>query len=112
MLRVVRKFKHYEHRQIWIYDGKKLVDILMPWHGWYLESYVSDEYRDAIRAIAMQNLYWLLGKDCDREEWNNKIELWNKGQGAYKIKWGKNPKSLFLSEDLKNVALYSIEENN
>lgn len=110
MLRVVRKFKHYEHRQIWIYDNKKIVDILMPWHGWYLETYVAETYKDEIRVIAMQNLYWLLGKDCDQEEWSGKIELWNKGQGSYKVKWGKNPKSLFLSEALKNIALNSFEE--
>ena len=110
MLRAVRKFKHYEYRQIWIYDGKKIVDILMPWHGWYLEGYVSAEYKDEIRIIAMQNFYWLLGKDSNKEDWEKKIDLWNKGQGAYNVKWGKNPKSLFLTEELKTIALNSFEK--
>jgi hypothetical protein len=57
----------------------------------------------------MQNLYWLLGKDSNEESWNNLIELWDKGQGVFKVKLGKKSKSLFKTVELKQIALKSFE---
>lgn len=111
MLRVERKFKTYPKRRLYIYNDNKVIDALMPWWGWYTHTNPESkwsEYGDGIRKIAMENLYWLLGRDNDKEGWEELVELWDKGKHiagpVYEL-----PDSLFHSKEEKMIALNSFE---
>lgn len=110
MLRVERKFKTYKNRKLYIYDGKKLIDVLMPWCGWYGHNMVPPETsEDEIRKLVMENLYWLLGKDTDKEGWEELINYWNHGKHVFGVSICKLPDSMFCSEEEMLTALNSFE---
>ena len=54
----------------------------------------------------MENLYWLLGCDCDLYEWEKTIECWNTGKHIYGV--STDISSLFFSNDEKESALNSF----
>ena len=54
----------------------------------------------------MENLYWLLGCDCDFYEWEKTIEDWNTGKHIYGV--STYISSLFFSNDEKELALNSF----
>ena len=54
----------------------------------------------------MENLYWLLGNDCDFDEWNDSIEKWDKGR-MYNVPVTELPSSLFFDGE-KEIALNSF----
>ena len=113
MLKVVRKNKSYNKRKLVIYDNndKKIVEVT-PWGGWFCWSnsfpYSTDKdtWRKC-RYLVLQNLYWLIGEDCDEFEWNQHIEKLDKGTGVD----GKTTKeSVFFNVDDKITALESFEK--
>lgn len=112
MLRVERKFKTYKSRKLYIYDDKKVIDILMPWWGWYAHNKPQkdwQEHEDEIRKITMENLYWLLGRDNDKEGWEELIGLWDTGRHVAGVPIDHLPDSMFHSKEEKQLALNSFE---
>ena len=87
MYKVIRKNKSYDKRKLVIYDNDNKIVEVEPWGGWFCWSspflYRLDE--DTIKGLRLQvlkNLYWLVGRDCDKEEWENRIEHWDEGKGV------------------------------
>ena len=112
MLTCVRRNKTFKNRKLVIYDGKKQIASVTPWMGWYSInlkvpiSFVDLGEGTELRKIFMENLYWLLGRDCDLEEWTNSIEAWDKGKHIYGVPVDKLTSMFFEGE--KEIALNSF----
>ena len=108
MLTLVKRNKTYKNRKLVIYDGKKKITEVIPFWGWYsFNCYLNHDLHDQCRALIMKNLYWLLGHDCDFEDWNDSIEAWDKGRHIYNVAIDELPESVFF-EGEKEVALNSF----
>lgn len=108
MLTLVKRNKTYKNRKFVIYDGKKKITEVIPFWGWYsFNCYLNHDLHDQCRALIMKNLYWLLGHDCDFEDWNDSIEAWDKGRHIYNVAIDELPESVFF-EGEKEVALNSF----
>ena len=111
MLTVIKRNKTYKNRKLVIYDGKKKVTEVIPFWGWYSFScHLNIELHDKCRALVMENLYWLLGRDCEWEDWVDSIEAWDKGRHIYNVAIDKLPESMFF-EGEKEIALNSFYNN-
>lgn len=110
MLTVKKLNKTYSKRVLQIKKNKKVIDRIRPFFGWYSHEINVKKYEEsiikAIRKLTMENLYWLLGRDCDFEDWNHSIEHWDKGKGVNGL--SSNNESMFFSEEEKQTALNSI----
>lgn len=107
MLTVVKRNKNYKARKLVIYDGKKRITYVEPWWGWYSFSENLHELHKPCRALVMENLYWLLGRDCDWEEWVDTVDAWDRGKHIYNVPLTNIPSSMFF-EGEKEVALNSF----
>ncbi len=108
--KVVRRNKSYDKRKLAFYENKKKVAEAYPWGGWYAwnNTFIDELTRVNCRHYVLKNLYWLIGKDCDKNEWNYHIENLSRGKGVD----GKIDKlSMFFNEDEKLTALESFENN-
>ena len=55
----------------------------------------------------MKNLYWLLGRDCEFEDWIDSVNDWDKGKHIYNVSIDKLPESMFF-EGEKEIAINSF----
>lgn len=109
MLTVVKRNKNYKARKLVIYDGKKRITYVYPCWGWYSFSENLHELHKPCRALVMENLYWLLGRDCEWEDWVDSIEAWDKGKHIYNVPVDKLTSMFFEGE--KEIALNSFYNN-
>lgn len=108
MFTVVKRNKAYKKRKLVIYDGKKKVAEVLPFWGWFSFDYnLNPDLYDKCRPLVMENLYWLLGHDCDFEDWKDSIEAWDTGRHIYGVSVDKLPPSMFF-EGEKEIALNSF----
>ena len=103
--KVVRRNKSYDKRKLAFYENKNKVAEAYPWGGWYAwnNTFVNELTRVNCRHYVLKNLYWLIGRDCDKNEWNHHIENLSRGKGVD----GKIDKlSMFFNEDEKLIPLF------
>lgn len=107
-LTVVKRNKTYKNRKLAIYHKNKNIAYIIPWSGWYAMSTCikHEDIRARIRACVMDNLYWLLGRDCDYDEWKATIDQWNTGKHIYGVAID-SISSLFFNDEEMNLALNS-----
>lgn len=113
-MEVLRRYKTFEKRTLVIYDDKKPIAYIRPYSGWFsieLTKHSQWSLRDIdtnkmLRSYVMKNLYWLLGRNCDLEEWNNKIYCWDIGRHVYGVPIDKLSSMFFEGE--KDIALKSF----
>ena len=106
-LTFVKCNKNPKNRKINVYIGRKLIASAISYHGWYACTMPTDEnIQKEIRKIVIENLYWLLGCDCDFYEWEKIIKDWNIGRHIFGTI--SNVKSLFFSNEEKESALNSF----
>ena len=98
--------KSYDKRKISVTIDKKKYYIEPCW-GWYSVNTTDLEIRGILRKIAIDNLYWLLGRDCDFEDWKHEIDKWDSGKGIYNTPIEK-PSSIFFNTKEKETALNSF----
>lgn len=103
---IKRKNKSYDKRQLVITINKKKYYV-EPCFGWYSVSTSNLEIREIIREIVMDNLYWLLGRDCDIEDWERSINRWDSGRGIYNTPVDKLT-SMFFNTEEKDRAFNSF----
>ena len=108
-MRVVRKNKSYNKRYLKIYDNNdKPVNSIFPFYSWFFYSVnpKDEPTRMSCRMAALKNLYWLIGQDCDYDEWVKTIEKLDSGRGVE----GKeaNNTSQFFNNAEKWTALESF----
>lgn len=104
---IKRKNKSYDKRKLVITINKKKYYV-EPCFGWYSVSTTNLEIRSIIRDVVMDNLYWLLGKDCDIEDWEHRINRWDNGKGMDKPLSGDKPVSIFFNTEEKDRAFNSF----
>lgn len=113
MLTVKKLNKTYSKRVLQIKRDKKVIDRITPFFGWYSHEINIKKYEESIikeiRKLTMENLYWLLGRDCDFEDWNHSIEHWDKGKGVKGL--SADAPSMFFSDEEKRIALDSFYTN-
>jgi hypothetical protein len=82
--------------------------MVTPWLDWISHLKRTDEETQRIvRKHTIENLYWLLGRDCDKEEWEKFI--WRKHQGIlYGVCPNGKPESVFFNEEEYKAALNSF----
>ena len=106
----IRRNKTYAFRKLVFKDSKnKTIHTVEPWLGWICHSKrIEGEFHKIIRKHTMENLYWLLGCDCDKEEWERFIH--RKHQGIlYGVDINKiKRESVFFSEEEYKAALNSF----
>lgn len=107
---VVRKNKSYDKRKLVITINKKKY-YAEPWLGWYTTNTTDIEIRTIIRDIVMDNLYWLVGKDCNIELWAEDIEDWDSGKRIYNTPLNTIPSSMFFDKEEKEKAFKSFYNN-
>lgn len=111
MLTVKKLNKTYSKRVLQIKKNKKVIDRITPFWGWYSHEMNIKNYEESvikqIRKLVIDNLYWLIGRDCDKEEWERFI--WRKHQGILCGVCSNNkPESVFFNEEEYKTALNSI----
>lgn len=104
---IKRKNKSYDKRQLVITINKKKYYV-EPCFGWYSISTSDLEIRGIIREIVMDNLYWLLGRDCEIEDWEHRINRWDNGKGMDKPLSDDTPVSIFFNTEEKDRAFNSF----
>lgn len=110
MLTVVKRNKNYKARKLAIYDGKKLITYVYPCWGWYCFTENLNDLHKPCRALVMENLYWLLGRDCEFEDWIDSVNDWDKGKHIYNVTIDKLSESMFF-EGEKEIAINSFFNN-
>ena len=107
MLVIQKRNKNHKKRRLVIYDNDKVLVYVDRFWGWYSFSKRLDlDLHKQCRALVMENLYWLLGNDCDFDEWNDSIEKWDKGK-IYNVPVTELPSSMFFDGE-KEIALNSF----
>lgn len=112
MFTCIKRNKNYKARKLVIYndDGKKITEVT-PFFCWYSMSNKLDEITHKLcRELVMKNLYWLLGQDCEFDEWIHYINKWDHGRGVNGIP-ADVTSSIFYSDTERNVALNSFYNN-
>ena len=105
----IRKNKTYEKRKLVFKDSKnKTIHTVEPWLGWICHSKrIEGELHSIVRKHTIENLYWLVGRDCEKEEWDKFI--WRKHQGIlYGVDPNNKHESAFFSEEEYQAALNSF----
>lgn len=108
MLTCIKRNKNYKNRKLVFYNGTKRICDVTPWWGWYsINQSVDIETHKEIRNLVLNNLYWLLGHDCDFDEWKQSVNDWNEGKHIYGVSVDKLS-SMFLNDDEMNITLNSF----
>lgn len=103
----VKQNKDYKKRKLVFYDDKREVCEIEPWQGWICFSKLTDEAEHKIcRRMAMKNLYWLLGCDCEWEDWVKSIWRLEHGHGVNGV--NIDSESMFYSNFERDVAVNSF----
>ena len=103
----VKQNKDYKKRKLVFYDDKRKVCEIEPWQGWICFSKLTDEVEHKIcRGMAMKNLYWLLGCDCEWEDWVKSIWRLEHGHGVNGVPIDSS--TMFYSDFERDVALNSF----
>lgn len=107
MWKIVRKNKSYDKRCIKIYYHDNLINTAIPWGGWFSweKNFENIMMHCGCRSKVLENLYWLIGRDCDIVEWSNHIDKWDRGTG---VDGKTNKESIFFNIDEKLTALESF----
>lgn len=107
MIEIKKKNKSYNKRKL-IITINKIKYYVEPWCGWYSISTSDIEVRNIIRNIVINNLYWLLGKDCNIETWAEYIDDWDHGKHIYNTPINTIPSSMFFNKEEKENAFKSF----
>ena len=115
MIKVVRKNKRFANRKLVIYDKNKKIAEVESWRGWYAWTNTGigrqefmEQYYNEFRVKVMENLYWLLGRGCDKKTWVETVEQWNSGKGVSGI--SVDTKSMFHNIYELGIAIDSFND--
>lgn len=108
MFDVAKRNKNTKARKLAIYDDGKKITEVVPYGGWYFftHNFKRDSDRLICRQKTLENLYWLIGKNCDYDEWEAHIEKLDKGKGVDDKTFTN---SQFFNIDEKLTALNSFK---
>ena len=107
---VVRKNKTYNKRILKIYSDKKLISSAVPCMGWFgwTQGFTNETDRICCRRKVLENLYWLLGRDCSKEDWIESVKGWDEGKHIYGVSIDRLT-SMFFNDDERLLAIESFD---
>lgn len=105
---VKRKNKTFKNRKLSFYKNNKFFMEVEKYAGWYcLSKKINNDDAFICRHLIMENLYWLLGNDCDFKTWVEIVDDFNTTPKIYGVPIDRIPKSMFHNEDEYNTAINS-----
>ena len=131
MIGINRKNKLPKSRKFSVYkDGKRIGEVIR-YQDWIcIDLGEHRGYHTTVRSLVMRDLYWLIGNDCDADEWNRKIERLDNGTFEFDVpKWnrriervvngtfefdvpiGTRPNSVFANIIQREIARNSINNS-
>ncbi len=90
MIGINRKNKLPKSRKFSVYkDGKRIGEVIR-YQDWFcIDLGKHRDYIPTVRNLVMRDLYWLIGDDCDADEWNRKIERLDNGIFEFDVPIGR-----------------------
>ena len=110
-MEIQRKNKSYDKRVIVCSLSKKTKIYIRPFYNWYsMDSnhHIPGNFFDDYREVAIENLYWLTGKDCDIDDWKKHIDLLEKWMITSDEDGNFIYSSMFRNEEEKEKAFNSF----
>lgn len=86
MIGINRKNKLPKSRKFSVYkDGKRIGEVIR-YQDWFcIDLGEHRSYNTTVRSLVMRDLYWLIGDDCDADEWNRRIERFDNGTFEFDV---------------------------
>ena len=109
MIGINRKNKLPKSRKFSVYkDGKRIGEVIR-YQDWFcIDLGEHRGYHTTVRSLVMRDLYWLIGDDCDADEWNRRIERLDDGTFEFDVPIGTRPNSVFDNIVRREIARLSI----
>jgi hypothetical protein len=109
MIGINRKNKLPKSRKFSVYkDGKRIGEVIR-YQDWIcIDLGTLRGYHTTVRSLVMRDLYWLIGDDCDADEWNRRIERLDNGTFEFDVPIGTRPNSVFANIIQREIARNSI----
>lgn len=109
MIGIKRKNKVPKNRKFSIYKDNKRIGEVIRYQDWIcIDLGTHRDYHTTVRSLVMRDLYWLIGDECDADEWNRRIERLDNGKIDYDVPIKKRPNSLFYNITQREIARNSI----
>lgn len=109
MIGIKRKNKVPKNRKFSVYKDNKRIGEVIRYQDWIcIDLGTHRDYHTAVRSLVMRDLYWLIGDECDADEWNRRIECLDNGKIDYDVPIKKRPNSLFNNITQREIARNSI----
>ena len=112
MIGINRKNKLPKSRKFSVYiDGKRIGEVIR-YQDWFcIDLGEHRGYHTTVRSLVMRDLYWLIGDDCDADEWNRRIERLDNGTFEFDVPIGTRPNSAFDTIIQRELARNSINNS-
>jgi hypothetical protein len=112
MIGINRKNKLPKSRKFSVYkDGKRIGEVIR-YQDWIcIDLGTHRGYHMPVRSLVMRDLYWLIGDDCDADEWNRKIERLDNGTFEFDVPTGNRLNSVFDNIIQRELARNSINNS-
>lgn len=112
MIGINRKNKLPKSRKFSVYkDGKRIGEVIRYQDWLCIDLGTHRGYHMPVRSLVMRDLYWLIGDDCDADEWNRKIERLDNGTFEFDVPTGNSLNSVFDNIIQRELARNSINNS-
>ena len=112
MIGINRKNKTPKNRKFSVYkDGKRIGEVIRYQDWLCIDLGTHREYHTTVRSLVMRDLYWLIGDDCDADEWNGRIERLDDGTFNFDVPIRTRTGSVFDNIVQRELARNSINNS-
>lgn len=109
MIGIKRKNKVPKNRKFSIYKDNKRIGEVIRYQDWIcIDLGTLRGYHTTVRSLVMRDLYWLIGDECDADEWNRRIERLDNGTFDYDVPIRTRTDSVFDTIIQREIARNSI----
>lgn len=109
MIGIKRKNKVPKNRKFSIYKDNKRIGEVIRYQDWIcIDLGTLRGYHTTVRSLVMRDLYWLIGDECDADEWNRRIECLDNGTFDYDVPIKRLTESVFDTIIQRELARNSI----
>lgn len=109
MIGIKRKNKVPKNRKFSIYKDNKRIGEVIRYQDWIcIDLGTLRGYHTTVRSLVMRDLYWLIGDECDADEWNRRIERLDNGTFDYDVPIRTRTDSVFDTIIQREIARKSI----
>lgn len=109
MIGIKRKNKVPKNRKFSVYKDNKRIGEVVRYQDWIcIDLGTLRGYHTTVRSLVMRDLYWLIGDECDADEWNRRIERLDNGKFDYDVPIKRLTESVFDTIIQRELARNSI----